>query len=83
MPAPADGWPRLTWKHGNYDLGDLTDTGAAVTVTTFRPSDDQGVLVVAAADTDAVEARLRPQLGELLCVVASRPVAPSRTSAAF
>ncbi len=56
----------------DYDLGDLTDTGAAVVVTTFRPSENQAVLVVAAADTDAVEARLRPQLGELLCVVASK-----------
>jgi hypothetical protein len=28
--------------------------------------------VVAAADTEAVEALLRPQLGGLLCVVASR-----------
>jgi hypothetical protein len=75
-PPPAGGWPRLTWKHGNYnlnyDLGDLTESGAAVAVSTFRPSEDQAVLVVAAADTDAVEARLRPQLGELLCVVASR-----------
>jgi hypothetical protein len=30
------------------------------------------VLVVAAADRDAVEARIRPQLGERLCVVSSR-----------
>lgn len=30
------------------------------------------VLVVAAADPDAVEAQLRPQLGDLLCVVTSR-----------
>jgi hypothetical protein len=30
------------------------------------------VLVVAAADCDAVEAQLRPQLGDLLCVVTSR-----------
>ena len=75
-PAPAGGWPHLTWGHGDhnldYDLGDLMDTGAAVSVTTFRPSEDQAVLVVAAADNAAVEAFLRPQLGELLCVVASR-----------
>ena len=37
----------------------------------FR-SENQAVLVVAAADVDAVEAQLRPQLGELLCVVRSR-----------
>ena len=75
-PAPAGGWPHLTWGQGDhnldYDLGDLTDTGAAVSVTIFRPSEDQAVLVVAAADTGAVDARLRPQLGELLCVLASR-----------
>ena len=55
-----------------YDLGDLRETGAAVVVTTFRPSEDQAVLVVAAADLDAVEAHLRPQLGQLLCVVPSK-----------
>jgi hypothetical protein len=75
-PAPAGGWPHLTSGYGglnlDYDVGDLMDTGAAVNLTIFRPSEDQAVLVVAAADTDAVEARLRPQLGELLCVVASR-----------
>jgi len=80
-PPPAGGWPHLNWEPGtwgrgehnlDYDLGDLADTGAAVAVTTFRPSEDQAVLVVAAADRDAVEARLRPQLGDLLCVVTSR-----------
>ena len=55
-----------------YDLGDLRDTGAAVAVTLFRPSEDRAVLVVAASDQPAVEARLRPQLGVLLCVVPSR-----------
>jgi hypothetical protein len=78
---PAGGWPHLDWGRvssgrgmGNLDfnLGDLEDTGAAVAVTTFRPSEDQAVLVVAAADRDAVEAQLRPQLGDLLCVVTSR-----------
>jgi hypothetical protein len=56
----------------DYDLGDLWETGAAVVVTTFRPSEDQAVLVVAAADPEAVEARLRPQLGQLLCIVPSK-----------
>jgi hypothetical protein len=78
---PAGGWPRLDWAHGtwgrgvgnlDFDLGDLEDSGAAVAVTTFRPSQDQAVLVVAAADRDAVEAQLRPQLGDLLCVITSR-----------
>jgi hypothetical protein len=41
-------------------------------VAVFRPGQDQEVLVVAAADPDAVRARLRPQLGHRLCVVASR-----------
>lgn len=70
-PAPAGGWPR----HGDslrFDLGDLADTGAAVEVTVFRPGRDQEVLVIAAADPDAVEARLRPQMGARLCVVASK-----------
>ena len=75
-PAPAGGWPRLDWGSGErnlaFDLGDLADSGAAVAVTTFRPSQDQAVLVVAAADPDAVEAQLRPQLGDLLCVITSR-----------
>jgi hypothetical protein len=75
-PAPAGGWPCLTWGNADYnldyDLEDLMDTGAAVSVTIFRPSEEQAVLVVAAADIGAVEAKLRPQLGELLCVVASR-----------
>jgi hypothetical protein len=75
-PAPDAGWPHLTWEHGDknldHDLGDLRETGAAVAVTCFRPSEDQAVLVVAAADPDAVEALLRPQLGQLLCVVPSK-----------
>jgi hypothetical protein len=78
---PAGGWPPLDREGGSsgrgvdnldFDLGDLEDTGAAVAVTTFRPSEEQAVLVVAAADRDAVEARLRPQLGDSLCVVTSR-----------
>ncbi len=75
-PPPRGGWPRPSWGPGDrnlsFDLGDLRETGAAVAVTIFRPSQDQAVLVVAAADAAAVQARLRPQLGELLCVVPSR-----------
>lgn len=79
-PPPPGGWPHVDWEHasagrgvGNldYDLGDLETAGAAIAVTTFRPSEDQAVLVVAAADRDAVETQLRPQLGDLLCVVTS------------
>ena len=57
-------------------LRELKDTGAAVAVTIFRPSHDQEVPVIAAADPHAVDARLRPHLGELLCVVASRWTRP-------
>jgi len=53
-------------------LGDLEDTGAAVTTVIFRPSDDQAVLVVAVTDIAAVEAQLRSQLPDRLCVVPSR-----------
>ena len=74
-PRPDGGWPHVTWGHGDknlhFDLGDLRETGAVVALSLFRPSEDQAVLVVAAAEVDAVEARLRPQLGELLCVVRS------------
>lgn len=70
-PTPPGGWSR---RRDNLRAGldDLLDAGAAVAVTVFRPGPDQEVLVVAAADPDTVEARLRPQLGWRLCVVASR-----------
>jgi hypothetical protein len=74
-PPPPDGWP-VTRRRGDielsYDLGDLADTGAATAITLFHPGPDQAVLVIAAADLAAVEARLRPQLGASLCVVPSR-----------
>ncbi|MBA3906589.1 MAG: hypothetical protein H0X35_07895 [Pseudonocardiales bacterium] len=38
----------------------------------FRPDPNQAVLVVAAVDIVAVEAQLRPQLLDRLCVVPSR-----------
>jgi hypothetical protein len=73
--APDGGWPAVQ-RRGDveleYDLGDLADCGAAVALTVFRPGPSQVVLVVAAADLAAVEARLRPQLGRSLCVVPSR-----------
>jgi hypothetical protein len=65
-------YPAAQYVGLDYDLGDLQETGAAVVVTTFRPSEDQAVVVVAAADPEAVEAHLRPQLGPLLCVVPSK-----------
>lgn len=72
---PDGGWP-ATERRGDielsYDLGDLADTGAAVAITLFHPGPNQAVLVVAAAEVAAVEARLRPQLGKSLCVVPSR-----------
>jgi hypothetical protein len=75
-PAPPGGWPepprsRDGDENLHFDLGDLEDTGAAVAVNVFRPGRDRAVLVIA-ADPDAVETRLRPQLGALLCVVPSR-----------
>jgi hypothetical protein len=74
-PPPPGGWPIVVQRGDvrlEYDLGDLRDTGAAVAVTIFRPGRNQVVLAVAAADLAAVEARLRPQLGDRLCVVLSR-----------
>ena len=61
-PPPAGGWAHGTNYAGNldFDLGDLSDSGAAVMVVLFRPGAGQAVLVVAAADPEAVEARLRP-----------------------
>jgi hypothetical protein len=72
-PAPPGGWPHgRAGENIDVDYGDLLDTGAAVTTVVFRPSDDQAVLVVAASDIAAVEAQLRPQLPDRLCVVPSR-----------
>jgi hypothetical protein len=75
-PPPDGGWPvrRPVYEFDNLecDLGDLEETGAAVSVTIFRPGPDQAVLVVAVADEAAVERQLRPQLGARLCVVPSR-----------
>ncbi len=75
-PPPPGGW--LTGVNGpeaenlDVDPGDLLTSGAAVTLAQFRPGPDQLVIVVAAADEEAVEAWLRPQLGPRLCVVRSR-----------
>ncbi len=74
-PPPARGWPTVTRRGDidlDYDLGDLEETGAAVAVTLFRPGASQAVLVIAARDVALVKARLRPQLGDSLCVVPSR-----------
>lgn len=75
-PPPAGGWPHgMNGRYSqnlDFDLGDLETSGAAVTTVIFRPSADQAVLVVAATDVAAVEAALRPQLPDRLCVVPSR-----------
>jgi hypothetical protein len=72
-PPPNEGWPHSQPADSlAFDLGDLQDSGAAVTVVIFRPGEEQAVLVVAAADVAAVEEHLRPQLADRLCVVPSR-----------
>ena len=47
-------------------------TGALIALTLFWPAKNKAVLVVAAANSAAVEARLRPQLADCLCVVPSQ-----------
>jgi hypothetical protein len=73
-PPPGGGWPAgdLSTAEVAGDITDLTVSGAAVSVTWFRPAENLMVLVVAAADPALVEARLRPRLGGSLCVVPSR-----------
>lgn len=75
-PPPPGGWPHgmngRSIDNLDFEIGDLQETGAAVTVTIFRPSDTQAVLVIAATDIAAVERQLRPQLPDRLCVVPSR-----------
>lgn len=71
-PVPPGGWP----VGGEDTIGqiprDLKDSGAVVTSVLFRPAPDRVVLVVAASDVQRVEERLRPTLGDRLCVVPSR-----------
>lgn len=78
-PPPPGGWPRgtdgpLFDAQGNLhvDEPELMASGAAVAMSLFRPDPDETVLVVAASDIAAVEARLRRRLGGRLCVVPSR-----------
>ena len=73
-PPPDGGWPAgdLSTAEVAGDITDLTVSGAAVSVTWFRPGENLMVLVVAAADPAVVEARLRPRLRGSLCVVPSR-----------
>jgi hypothetical protein len=70
---PPGGWPHVEPDENlEYDLGDLENSGAAVTIAMFRPSPSQAVLVIGASDVRTVEAALRPQLPDRLCVVPSR-----------
>jgi hypothetical protein len=72
-PPPSGGW-----AHGgavgdlHFHIGELESSGAMVTRVIFRPSTDQEVLVVAAADIEAVTRQLSPKLPNQLCVVPSR-----------
>lgn len=78
--APAGGWPLASDgrpdQNLSYSVGDLTATGAAVAMVTFRPDRFRAVLVVAATDVERVEAVLGPQLPGRLCVVLSRWTRP-------
>jgi hypothetical protein len=72
---PEGGWPEVVRRGDitfDYELRDLEETGQIVAQTIFQPAENRPVLVVAAADVHAVEAILRPQLGDSLCVVPSR-----------
>ncbi len=73
--APPGGWPRPMDGQSPddmiFDLGEL-EGAEAIMVSIFRPDPDRAVLVVATTDIAVVEAQLRPQLGDRLCVVASR-----------
>lgn len=81
-PPPPEGWPRnVVWHEGwphsavsdlNLDIRDLESSGALVHCSIFRPTEDQEVLVVAAADVEAVARRLSPSLPNQICVVRSR-----------
>ncbi len=68
---PAGGWPRGSDHENISHLVDLDDEDI-VSVATFRPSDNQAVLVVASGNPDVTRERLSPVLGERLCVIASR-----------
>ncbi len=72
-PPPEGGWPHgMPDGDPRVDASRVTESGAAVAVSMFRPSRTQAVVVVAASDVDAVERQLRPDLGASLCVVVSR-----------
>ena len=68
--APVQGWPDGPLPP--FDRGDPGADGTIVTITIFRPGATQQVAVVAAGDVEAADSRLRPQLGQHLCVVPSK-----------
>jgi hypothetical protein len=71
-PPPEAGWPRTGADGLDFTLEGLSESAALVSVVVFRPAPDQLVLVAACADVEAVEAALRPQLGQSLCLIRSR-----------
>lgn len=72
-PPPPGGWRRdePAWNTA-FDTGDLVSSGTIVHQAIFRPSANQEVLVVAAADVDEVTRQMSPHFPDQLCVVPSR-----------
>lgn len=68
---PPGGWPRSGRDENISHLVDL-ESDEVVTVTTFRPSDEQAVLVIASTMPEVTRERLAESVGERLCVIQSR-----------
>jgi hypothetical protein len=71
-PMPPGGWPESFLDENIDVLQDDLDPFAITAVALFRPSRRHVVLVLAAEDSTAVDAALRPKYGARLCVVPSR-----------
>ncbi len=71
-PAPTGGWPEGVVDENFHLPPELYTSHVITSITTFRPSRTQTVLVVAAEEPQQVRATLRPRYGARLCVVPSR-----------